>query len=40
MGVVTREGGINRYAVDGPSGINFVAEFCMLKGQLGFEGEW
>ena len=38
--VVAREGDIDRYAVDGSGGINFMAEFCVLEGQLGFGGEW
>ena len=32
MRMVTREGGIYGYAVDGPGGINFVAKFGMFKG--------
>ena len=38
--MVTREGGINRYSMDGPGGINFVAKFGMLDHQLSFGEEW
>ena len=30
--MIAREGSIHRYAMDGPSGVNFMAEFCMLEG--------
>ena len=40
VGVVVRKRGINRYAVNGSSGINFMMKFCALEGQLSFGGKW
>ena len=40
MGVVVREGGANRYAVNSPCGIDFMAEFSLLESKLDFWGEW
>ena len=38
--MVAREWGIDWYAVNGSSGINFVAKFSALEGQFDFGGEW
>ena len=38
--VVMGEWGVNGYAVNGSRGINLVAEFSALEGQLNFGGEW
>ena len=38
--MVVGEWGIDRYAMNGPSSINFVTEFSALEGQLDFGGEW
>ena len=40
MRMIVKEGGINRYAMDGPGGVDFVAEFCVLESQLGLRREW
>ena len=37
--VVTGEWGINRFAVDSPSGINFMTKFSALKGEFDFGGD-
>ena len=34
--VITGEWGVNRFAVDSPSGINFMAKFGALKGEFDF----
>ena len=39
VGMVARERSIDRYAVDSSYSINFVMEFSILEGQLGFRGE-
>ena len=38
-GVVTREWGVNGFAVDSPSGINFMTEFSALKGEFDLGGD-
>ena len=40
MRMIAREGGVNRYTVDGPGSVNFIAEFCVLEGQFGLRREW
>lgn len=32
MRLVVREGGVNRYTMNGSRGINFMAEFCVQEG--------
>ena len=39
-GVVTGKGGVNRYALDGTCGIDFVAELHTLESELHFGREW
>ena len=38
--VIAREGGVDQYAVGGSGSINFVVEFCVLEGELGFGEKW
>ena len=38
--VIVGEWSINRYAMNGPCGVNFMVEFGALKGQLDLGGEW
>ena len=38
--MVVGERGVDWYAVNGSSGVNFVAEFSALEGQLDLRGEW
>ena len=38
--VVTGEWGVDRYAMDSSRGIDFVAKFSALEGQLGLRGDW
>ena len=40
MRMVRREGGIDRYAMNGSHGIDFMTKFGTLEGQLDFGGEW
>ena len=40
MRMIAREGGVNRYAMDGPGSVDFVVEFCMLEDQLSLGREW
>ena len=37
--MVAGERGVDWYAVNGPSGVNFMAEFSTLEGQFDFGGE-
>ena len=37
--VVTGERGVNRLAVDGPSGVNFMTKFSALKGEFDLGGD-
>ena len=37
--VVTGEWGVNRFAVDSPSGINFMTKFGALKGEFDLGGD-
>ena len=38
--MVTEEWGIDRYAMDSPSGIDFVTKFSALESQLDLRGDW
>ena len=38
--VVMGEWGVNRYAMDGSSGINFMTKFSALESQLDLRGDW
>ena len=38
--VVTREWGIDRYAMNSRGGVDFVTKFCALESQLNLRGDW
>ena len=39
-GVITGEWGVDRYTMDSPRGIDFMAKFSTLESQLDLRGDW